>query len=244
MSMTRPENDTTHARKATTVREIFAAVAPRYDFLNHLLSAGLDHRWRSRAAAACEAAETVLDVCCGTGDLARALLARRGRRIVACDFSPPMLARARRKLADAIRTGRAAVLEADALRLPLADGSVDAAASAFGLRNLEDPARGLAEMVRVVRPGGRVVVLEFHAPEGRGLRARAFLLYFRRVLPTLAGAIAGPDRGGYRHLVDSVEAFGPAEATAKRMRAAGLEAVTVERLPGGIAAVCGGRKPY
>jgi len=229
--------------RAIFVRDMFGAVARRYDLLNHLLSAGLDHRWRSRAASACARAETVLDVCCGTGDLARALLARRGRRVIACDFSSAMLARARSKLGRALRAGRAAVLEADALRLPLADGSVDAAASAFGLRNLEDPARGLAEMVRVVRPGGRVVVLEFHAPADRGLWGRAFGLYFRRILPTLAGWIAGPDRGGYRYLVDSVEAFGPAAATAEAMRAAGLEAVTVERLPGGIAAVFVGRKP-
>jgi len=235
---------------------MFGAVARRYDLLNHLLSAGLDHRWRSRAASACGRGETALDVCCGTGDLAAALLRRRTwGRIIACDFSPAMLARARSKLGCALRAGRASVLEADALRLPFADGSVDAAASAFGLRNLEDPARGLAEMVRVVRPGGRVVVLEFHAPEGRGLRAGAFRLYFHHILPTLAGWIAsagcgtsrrgcaGSDRGGYRYLVDSVEAFGPAEATAGAMRAAGLEAVSVERLPGGIAAVFVGRKP-
>jgi len=235
------------AGKSAAVRDIFAAVARRYDLLNHLLSAGLDHRWRGRAAADCGAAETVLDVCCGTGDLARALLARQGRRVIACDFSPPMLARARSKLAGALRAGRAGVLEADALRLPLADGSVDAAASAFGLRNLEDPARGLAEMVRVVRPGGRVVILEFCRPAYRraGEPPRpmetVFGLYFRRVLPRLGGWLSS--RQAYRYLVESVEAFVEPEAMVRRMGCAGLAGVGAETLPGGIAQLFVGQKP-
>ena len=154
-----------------------------------------------------------------------------------------MLVRAQEKLAGALHARRAEVLEAYALRLPLADGSVDAAASAFGLRNLADPARGLAEMVRVVRPGGQVVVLEFHAPGASGLRAGAFGLYFRRILPTLGRWISGGDRGGYQYLVESVEAFGPADTTARAMRDAGLEALAVERLPGGVAVLFAGRKP-
>jgi demethylmenaquinone methyltransferase/2-methoxy-6-polyprenyl-1,4-benzoquinol methylase len=224
---------------------MFAAVARRYDLLNHLLSAGLDHRWRARAARHVrpESGANVLDLCTGTGDLAVALLRRPGARVIGIDFSRPMLARARTKLGRARLAGRAALLEADAECLPLADASVDAVACAFGLRNLADADAGLREMVRVVRPGGRVVVLEFHRPAGMGLAGRLFRLYFRRLLPRLASWIARDDRGGYRYLVESVEAFGPPGATAEAMRAAGLEGVEVEFLPGGVAAVTSGLRP-
>ncbi len=226
------------------IRAMFRRAAPRYDLLNHLLSAGLDHRWRAQAAAAVpRGARTVLDVCAGTGDLAAALRKRLGpeARVVACDFARAMLEGARGKLARARQGHRVALVEADALALPLADGTMDAAVCGFGLRNLADPVAGLAEAARTVRPGGRVVALEFHRPAGRGPLARAFGLYFRRVLPTLGGRLS--DRRAYRHLVDSIRAFGPPEETAARMREAGLEGVTIKPLPGGIAALYIGHAP-
>jgi demethylmenaquinone methyltransferase/2-methoxy-6-polyprenyl-1,4-benzoquinol methylase len=234
------------AARAAYVRGMFGAVARRYDLLNHLLSAGLDIGWRRRAAAACDAqdGQTVVDVCCGTGDLAMAVLRRAaGARVVGVDFSRPMLARARGKFARAGLAARATLVEADALALPLPDASADAATCAFGLRNLADAARGLAEMVRVVRPGGRVVVLEFHPPRGRGAMAGLFSLYFRRVLPRLGGWISGGGHGGYAYLVSSIEAFGPPRRTAAALEDAGLTDVRIEPLAGGIASVFAARKP-
>ncbi|MBM4018297.1 MAG: ubiquinone/menaquinone biosynthesis methyltransferase [Planctomycetes bacterium] len=264
------------ADRARRVREMFGAVARRYDLLNHLLSAGLDRRWRARAAAAlAEALEggvpidrlavaargdgrgrmrprpsargvapLVLDLCCGTGDLAMAVLARTPEaHLVAVDFSRPMLQRAASKLARAHLAPRAACLEADALALPLADGSADAVACGFGLRNLADPAAGLAEMMRVLRPGGAAAILEFHRPRGRGAWARAFHLYFRRILPRLGDWISGGGHGGYAYLAASIEAFGPPEATAEAMRRAGFAHVRAVGLRGGVAAVYVGLKP-
>jgi len=269
---------------------MFGAAARRYDFLNHFLSAGLDRRWRARAAAALAEAivesrlacpqparlvagrlsrghaamaeeacpgnggpgmpppaarsPLVLDLCCGTGDLGVAVLGRMpAARVIACDFSPPMLERAARKFARAGLGRRAALVEADALALPLPDASVDAVTCGFGLRNLADAAAGLAEMLRVLRPGGPAVILEFHLPRGRGLLAGALGLYFRRILPRLGAWISGGGHGGYSYLVASIEAFGPPEATARAMAQAGLTAVRTEPLAGGIASVYVGLKP-
>ena len=278
--------------RAACVRRLFDAVARRYDLLNHLLSAGLDRRWRRRAAdvlaeglaeglAGGAAAlqprldkpavphikhalasgsrlndnaspprpstldpHLILDLCSGTGDLAVAALARLpAARVIACDFSRPMLERAAAKFARLGLAGRAAVLEADALALPLPDASADGVTCAFGLRNLADPRRGLAEMVRVVRPGGPVVILEFYRPAGRGLRARLFGLYFRRILPRLGGWISGGGHGGYAYLVDSIDAFGPIEGVAAMLAQAGLRDVRAEPLPGGVAAIFRGLRP-
>ncbi|MBL7140378.1 MAG: class I SAM-dependent methyltransferase [Planctomycetes bacterium] len=262
-------NDSPHP---TAIRTMFAGVARRYDLLNHLLSGGLDRRWRRRAADAvacssrdrkvagtyegrCDACapiehppplprrartapRLVIDVCTGTGDLAMTVLRQWPRcRVVACDFCRPMVARAREKVCRAGLGPRAAVVEADALALPLADAVADAACCAFGVRNLADEAAGLSEMVRVVRPGGRVVALEFHRPRGRGPLAALFGLYFRRILPRLGGWISGGRHGGYAYLVRSIEAFGPPERLARAMQQAGLRDVTVEPLPGGIASL-------
>jgi demethylmenaquinone methyltransferase/2-methoxy-6-polyprenyl-1,4-benzoquinol methylase len=186
----------------------------------------------------------VLDLCCGTGDLAMAVARRMPEaHVIACDFARPMLALARRKFAEAGLSGRAAILEADALALPLPDASVDAITCAFGLRNLADPCRGLAEMLRVLRPGGAAVILEFHPPPGRGLLAGAFRLYFRRILPTLGAWISGSRHGGYRYLVASVEAFSAPEATAAAIGRAGFESVRIEPLTAGVVSLFVGRKP-
>ena len=239
----------TSADRARYVREMFGAISPRYDFLNHFLSAGLDLRWRRHAAATCcgaltqKASATVLDLCCGTGDLALAVLAQGAGRAVACDFSRPMLARAAAKFDRKGVTDRTALVEADALALPLPDGSVDAVTCGFGLRNLADTGRGLAEMMRVLATGGAAVILEFHQPRPGGPLAGTFGLYFRRILPRLGAWISGGGHGGYRYLVESIEAFGPPQATAAAMQRAGFEDVRIEPLTGGIASVYVGRKP-
>ena len=244
--------------RARYVREMFGGIARRYDFLNHFLSVGRDRSWRRRAAKVCARelldvpatprsrleGAVVLDLCCGTGDLAMAVARRMPEaRVIACDFARPMLDLARRKFAEAGFSDRAAVLEADALALPLPDASVDAITCAFGLRNLADPSRGLAEMLRVLRPGGAAVVLEFHPPGGRGVLAGAFRLYFRRILPNLGAWISGSRHGGYRYLVESVEAFSAPEATAAAMGRTGFESVRIEPLTAGVVSLFVGRKP-
>jgi len=232
------------------VRKMFTGVAPRYDLLNRLLSAGLDRRWRERAAALASRDRTVagtrplvVDVCTGTGDLALAVLCRwRRARVVACDVCRPMLGRARAKIVRAGLAGRAALVEADALDLPIADRAADAVCCAFGVRNLASEARGLAEMRRVLRPGGRAVILEFHRPRAGPLSA-VFGLYFRRILPRLGDWISGGRHGGYAYLVRSIRRFGPPGRLAGAMRRAGLVQVGVEPLPGGIASLYVGTRP-
>jgi len=218
---------------------MFARIAGRYDLLNRLLSAGVDRRWRARLVRRLSdlRGRTLLDSCCGTGDLAFALESA-GARVVGVDFTPEMLAFARQKGA-----GRAARFVAgDALRLPLADESVDAAAIAFGIRNVADRAGGVREMMRVVRPGGTVIVLEFSLPRGRILGA-LYRFYFTRVLPRLGGWISG-DASAYRYLPDTVLAWpAPGELRAE-MEHLGLEHCGFELLTGGIACLNFGRVPF
>jgi demethylmenaquinone methyltransferase/2-methoxy-6-polyprenyl-1,4-benzoquinol methylase len=221
------------------IRAMFDQISPRYDLLNHLLSLDADVLWRRRAAVRLDGARRVLDVCSGTGDLALEIRRRCGARVVATDFSPAMLrigARkaARKKLGDTVR-----FQAGDTLRLPFRDGAFDACAAAFGLRNLFDPARGLAEMARVTRPGGRVVVLEFTRP-GNPLLRGAYHLYFNHLLPLVGRLIARSRIDAYRYLPDSVARWPGPEELKAMMERAGLRDVSFETLFGGLATIHAG----
>lgn len=200
---------------------MFDRVAPRYDFMNHLLSAGLDVRWRRRAAAALgKAPIQVLDLCAGTGDQSTAL-ADRGHDVDALDFSPAMVIRAAAKHR---RAGRSiAPIVGDALNLPWPDDTFDAVTISFGLRNVADLDRCLAEIRRVLRPDGRLVALEFTLPRRQPVRG-TYLLYFRYLLPLL-GRLS-PAGNAYRYLRDSVLAFPERDDLATRMREIGFDDAT------------------
>jgi len=230
----RPETGTGRERQ---VRALFSRIAPRYDLLNHLLSLNVDRRWRRRAVDALAWERTpgglYLDACAGTYDLTLELARRPGfrGRVVASDFARPMLAEGRGKLADA------PVLPAcsDALRLPFGEGIFHGATVGFGVRNLADLDRGLGELHRVLRPGGRLVVLEFTVPPNPLVRG-LYLLYFERVLP-LVGRIVSGHPWAYRYLPESVKDFPGPDGLARRMEAAGFRRVEWRHLTLGIAAI-------
>lgn len=217
------------------VQRMFAEVAPGYDRANRVLSCGIDVLWRRRTVRTVEvrAGERGLDVCSGTGDLAFALQ-RAGAAVVGADFCAPMLSLACRKAGDAAAAPR--FLAADALALPFASASFDFATVAFGIRNVSDPRAGLREMARVVRPGGRIVVLEFTKPRAP-LVGAAYRFYFGKVLPKLGAWISGARNDAYQYLHDSVMAFPEREAFLALMAQAGLRQPRQRLLTGGIAAV-------
>jgi demethylmenaquinone methyltransferase/2-methoxy-6-polyprenyl-1,4-benzoquinol methylase len=220
------------------VRPMFGRIARHYDLLNRLLTLGIDRRWRAAVvrAAGPLAGRRVLDSCCGTGDLALAL-AGAGAQVVAVDFTPQMLSRAARK-----RGARAVqFVHGDALQLPLADASVQVAAVAFGLRNLADRRAGLAELVRVVRPGGRVLVLELSLPEGP-LLGRLYRSYFTSLLPRIGRWVSG-DGAAYRYLPDTVLSWPGPEELRGEFEAQGLLHCQFRRLSGGICALHQGDVP-
>lgn len=218
-----------------TIQRMFAEVADGYDRANRVLSLGVDVWWRKRtvAVAAVRPGERVLDVCAGTGDLSLEL-ARRGATVVGADFCAPMLRHAQAKAA--ARTAPPRFLAGDAMALPFAAATFDLVTVAFGIRNVEDPVAALREMVRVVKPGGRVVVLEFCRPRVP-LLGRAWLFYFRKVLPRLGRFVNGVDNGAYQYLPDSVMTFPERAAFRELMARAGLRAPTQTILSGGIAAI-------
>lgn len=224
---------------ARAVREMFTAIAPRYDVLNHVLSLNIDKLWWRRTARAFSpilkrSNARVLDLCCGTGDMSFALRRQGPARITGADFSHAML-----KLASEKSEGGAAVwVEADALRLPFPDESFDLVTSAFGFRNLADYDAGLGEIRRVLKPGGEVGILEFGEP--KGMLGQFYKFYFKRVLPRIGALIS--HTSAYSYLPASVERFPEPEELQERMRAAGLRTISWTPYTFGIAGLFRGMR--
>jgi demethylmenaquinone methyltransferase/2-methoxy-6-polyprenyl-1,4-benzoquinol methylase len=229
--------------KREYVRRIFSEIAPRYDLLNHLLSFNIDRRWRARALAQLgwqrAPSGTYLDLCAGTMDVAAQLVATPGfdGSVIAADFAEPMLRAGRGKG----RPGRMAPVVGDALALPLADRSVDGAIVAFGIRNLASLEDGLREVYRVLKPGARLVVLEFSTPRSPLVRG-GYRLYFHHVLPIVGGVVSG-HATAYRYLPESVKRFPVQHALASLLSAVGFARVTWRDVTFGIAAIHVGSRP-
>jgi demethylmenaquinone methyltransferase/2-methoxy-6-polyprenyl-1,4-benzoquinol methylase len=216
------------------VQAMFADIAPRYDRLNRLLSFGLDRGWRRRAVSALELPRgaRVLDLCCGTGDLALEGASRGGWQAIGADFAAPMLRLACAKSA-AAEVAASGFVRADALRLPFREAAFDGLTVAFGLRNVADPERALGECRRVLRPGGRLAVLEFFRVPNPAWRA-LFRLYFHGAAP-IAARLAGTARpSAYRYLPASVDAFAAPAAFRGWMDAAGFERLATQSFSGGV----------
>lgn len=236
---------TEHAR---AVRQMFGAIAGRYDLFNHLFSANIDARWRKTVARTlaevlAKPDAMILDVACGTGDLSLALGQASARltkdssapaRIIATDFCRPMLSIAQTKAA------ATAFIEGDALRLPFASNSFDAATIAFGLRNLSSVTEGLTELHRILKPNGVLVILEFSKPVIPIFR-EGFNFYFKHILPRIGDAFNG-STGAYLYLSESVSKFPDQPQLAALMNEASFHHVTYRNLTGGIAAIHTGKK--
>jgi len=235
MSVTgaKPAGITDEAQAARAVQQMFDSIAPRYDLLNHVLSANIDRLWWWRTARRFRTIlanpnAAVLDICCGTGDMTMALLRRRpsgARPILAADFSRNMLSRGAQKFSrHSLGNGlRAIALEADALHLPLRTASLDLIVTAFGFRNLANYETGLREFARVLKPGGQLGILDFSEPGG--LIGKAYAVYFRRVLPAIGRLVCGSgtsgENGPYNYLPASVAKFPPPTEMLQLMRASG-----------------------
>jgi demethylmenaquinone methyltransferase/2-methoxy-6-polyprenyl-1,4-benzoquinol methylase len=218
---------------------MFGKIAGRYDLLNHLLSGNVDKRWRQVVAKRVRDVVSgeclILDVACGTGDLSLSLFESTGARVIGTDFCRPMLRLAAGKLPDQIT-----LVEGDALSLPFKDSTFDAVTIAFGLRNLSDINKGLKELRRILKPQGRVAVLEFSRPSNPVLRT-LFGIYFRKLLPVLGGVISG-SRSAYTYLPSSVAQFPDQQQLVAFIEQAGFDQVSYENLTGGIAALHVGRR--
>lgn len=231
------------APEKQAVRSMFDRIAPRYDLLNHLLSAGIDRGWRRAAVAYLDAPADarILDLCTGTADLLVEAIARRpARRGTGVDFSLEMLRRADDKLRRQGLSARAALLAGDAERLPFLGALFDGALIAFGIRSVPMQEAALGEILRVLKPGGRLVVLEFSTP--RGAMGVLYRLYTRHVLPRIGGLISG-DRGAYAYLPASIERFPSPEAFAESLRRAGFSGVRYRPLTFGVAHLHRGERP-
>ena len=228
----------TESREPESVRRMFDGIARRYDLLNHILSLRLDFGWRRRAVDELppDPAARVLDLCGGTGDLSVEIAARgRAGLVVCCDFSHPMLVCAMPKLRREGVVSRCLAVEADGLRLPFASASFDAVTVAFGVRNFHRLESGLREILRVLRSGGRLVVLEFSQPRAPVLSS-LYRFYLLRILPIVGDRISGA-RGPYAYLARTVSDFCDAPALAGKIRESGFAAVGWRTLTGGIVAI-------
>jgi demethylmenaquinone methyltransferase/2-methoxy-6-polyprenyl-1,4-benzoquinol methylase len=233
-------------KQQTRIRTMFGNIARHYDLLNHLLSLNVDRywRWRTTRLVPPAGAGPILDVCTGTGDLALAYdrAARGGVPIIGADFCLPMLLPARDKTRRQRASERIGFVEADAQRLPFPENTFQLTSVAFGLRNVADTDRGLAEMVRVTRAGGRVAILEFSRPR-HWLFGPLYRFYFRRVLPCVGQLVSRSRESAYRYLPASVLEFPDGEALAQKLRAHGLRDVRWYPLTFGIATLHVGTKP-
>lgn len=217
---------------ASAIKEMFEGVAPRYDFLNRVLSLGIDRGWRRRVVESLELRpeHRVLDLCCGTGDLA--LEIAREAPCTACDFSWNMLTRAREK---SISAGRPVTLAcADALELPFGCDVFDRATIAFGIRNLESMSAGLSEIRRVLKPGGRIAILEFSQPNRAWLKL-PYRIYLDWLLPAVGGLVSRKE--AYRYLAESIQGFPVPEVLNRLLEEAGFSEPGYTRLTGGIVAL-------
>ena len=240
MAEARTANEIEHAK---AVRAMFSGIAGRYDLLNHVLSMNIDKRWRRLVRQKLQPIlddpnALILDVACGTGDLSIELQSHADARVIGTDFCRPMLAVAAEK--NTKESLAIPYVEGDAMRLGFASDSFDAVTIAFGLRNLSNFSDGLAELRRVLKTGGRIVVLEFSSPAIPGFR-QLFNLYFTRVLPRIGGAVSG-SRGAYEYLPDSVSKFPDQKRLVSMMMETGFDSVEYTNLTGGIAAIHTGVK--
>lgn len=228
--------------KKEKVQEMFNGIAPRYDLLNHLLSMGIDKSWRRKAMRELEGGRrgTVLDIACGTGDFSIEALRHGVERVVGADISENMLAVAREKAREKGLEDRLEFRYGDSENLDFEDGTFDAVTVAFGVRNFEHLERGLAEMCRVLRPGGKVVVLEFSTPERFPMK-QLYRFYFKQILPRVGGLVSG-DRKAYEYLPASVFAFPQGDRFLQIMRSCGYRNVAQRRLTFGIASLYTGEK--
>jgi demethylmenaquinone methyltransferase / 2-methoxy-6-polyprenyl-1,4-benzoquinol methylase len=232
-------------KRETRIRSMFGHIAPRYDLLNHLLSLNIDKYWRWRTTRIVPPTESapILDLCTGTGDLALAYdRASEGRlEIVGADFCHEMLLPAIKKTAKRNASPRIRFVEADAQRLPFPTDAFQITCVAFGLRNVTDMDRGLAEMVRVTKPGGQVAILEFSRPT-HWLFGRLYRFYFRRLLPFIGQLLSRSQDSAYHYLPASVMEFPDGEALAERLRGHGLTAIHWHPFTFGIATLYVGTK--
>ncbi len=241
---TTPPGTSGEKQAARWVRQMFADIAPKYDLLNHLLSFNVDRSWRKlllkRLAPVLERPDArILDLCCGTGDVLLDLQSKARTPVLGADFCHPMLVTAGRK---AIKQGfQAPLIEGDAMELPLADSSLDAISIAFGFRNLVNYSEALQELLRVLKPGGTLAILEFSHPPGVFMRT-AYGFYSGVVLPAI-GALVSGSREAYTYLPESVRKFPTAETLREMMTAVGFIDSRFELLTGGVAALHLGVKP-